>query len=147
MKQLESIEQQKLITWWHLAHHHYGVPEQLLFAVPNGGMRSIKTAARLKTEGVRAGVPDLMLACPKNGKNGLFMEMKQGKGRLSLNQKAMLALLEAQGYATAVPYGFEQAKIAIEKYLGGTNETGTGSSSCTGSATGTTRQAADEEGV
>lgn len=119
MRQLESQEQQKLITWWRLACHHYAVPECLLFAVPNGGMRSVKTAVRLKAEGVRAGIPDMMLAVPRAGHNGLFIELKQGKGRLSLAQKATLALLERQGYAVCVPYGFEAAKSEIEKYLGG----------------------------
>ena len=147
MKQLESQEQQKIIRWWALACHHHSLPEWLLFAIPNGGARTQRYGARLKAEGMRPGVPDLMLAVPRGGHNALFIELKQGKGRLSLNQKAMLKLLEAQGYATVVPYGFEQARAAIENYLGEQYETTTGNSPCAESAAGTTQSAADEEGI
>lgn len=147
MKQLESQEQQKIIRWWALACHHHSLPEWLLFAIPNGGARTQRYGARLKAEGMRPGVPDLMLAVPRGGHNALFIELKQGKGRLSLNQKAMLKLLEAQGYATAVPYGFEQARAAIENYLGEQYETTTGNSPCAENPAGTAQPAADEEGI
>ena len=61
----------------------------LLFAIPNGGARHIKTARELKAEGVRKGVPDLFLAYPHNGYSGLFIEMKKRYGgRVSPEQKA-----------------------------------------------------------
>ena len=37
----------------------------LIFAIPNGGKRHIGTARKLKAEGVRSGVPDIFLACPR----------------------------------------------------------------------------------
>lgn len=119
MKQLESLQQQTVIQWWRIACNRYHLPENVLFAVPNGGMRSVKTAARLKAEGVRAGIPDLVLAVPRDPYHGLFIEMKQGKGRLSPAQAATLSILEQQGYATVVPYGFEAAQMAITDYLEG----------------------------
>ena len=59
MKSLEHSEQVTLIKWWALACKQFGIPEQLLFAIPNGGKRDVISAKLLKDEGVRAGVPDL----------------------------------------------------------------------------------------
>ena len=39
----------------------------LLYAVPNGGYRNAREAARFKAEGVRSGVPDLCLAVSNGG--------------------------------------------------------------------------------
>ncbi len=119
----ESAEQCALISWWALAHKTFGVPEVCLFAVPNGGRRDAITGARLKEEGVRAGIPDLFLAYPKNGAHGLFLEMKRQKGSGSYyrateaQKKAMEAFTEA-GYLCVVAYGAREAIDAIEKYLG-----------------------------
>ena len=122
MRQLESAEQKKIVQWWHLACRRYKLPEKILFAIPNGGRRDAITGARLKAEGVRAGVPDLFLAHPNSrGSCGLFLELKQGKGsdkgQLSEAQKECLFELNKQGYAVCVPYGFDEAKKYIEDYL------------------------------
>ena len=45
------------------AMRHYrlrGAPDVVLFAVPNGGFRHRVEAARLKAQGVTAGIPDLI---------------------------------------------------------------------------------------
>ena len=74
----EHQEQSAVISWWALAHRQYGLPEFALFAIPNGGARDVITGARLKAEGVRRGVVDLMLAKPNGTFSGLFIEMKAG---------------------------------------------------------------------
>ena len=120
MKQLEHTEQVTLMQWWQLACHGFGVSEQLLFAIPNGGQRNVVVASKLKAEGVRAGVPDLFLAVARHGGHGLFIEMKKAKGgRTSDKQEAIMAELDAQGYYTTVAHGWLQAKISIEAYLRG----------------------------
>jgi len=43
------------------------------FAIPNGGLRNIKVAAKLKQEGVKAGVADLFVALSNGKYHGLFM--------------------------------------------------------------------------
>lgn len=53
------------------------VPGVFVFAVPNGGARDSVTGARLKAEGVRAGVPDLALVI--DGKSH-FLEVKTERG-------------------------------------------------------------------
>lgn len=89
-----------------------------LYAVPNGGKRSIKTAADLKAEGVKAGVPDISLPYPTRKHHGLFIEMKRKQGgRVSDEQKIWLEYLNKVGYLAVVCKGYEQARELIEKYL------------------------------
>lgn len=118
MKSIEHDEQVTLMKWWALIHHRFGISEQLLFAIPNGGQRNLLVATKLKAEGVRAGVPDLFLAVRRSGFGGLFIEMKKPKGgRVSDNQKTMITLLEEQGYKAIVCKGWIEAKQHIEDYL------------------------------
>lgn len=124
MKSIEHTEQVTLMKWWALAHKLFGISEQLLFAIPNGGQRNLLVAAKLKAEGVRAGVPDLFLAARRSGFGGLFIEMKKPKGgRVSDNQKTMITLLEEQGYKAIVCKGWIEAKQHIENYLSEKGET------------------------
>ena len=112
----EHIEQVKLFNWAkekESLHLHLS----LMFAIPNGGKRHIGTATKLKAEGVKSGVPDVFLAVPKNGKSGLFLEMKYGKNKLSTNQRWWVDSLRVEGYETAVCYGFEEARDKIISYL------------------------------
>jgi hypothetical protein len=87
LKSLEHTEQVNLMQWWALACRGFGIPEQLLFAIPNGGQRNIIVASKLKAEGVRAGVPDLFLAFPKKDAAGLFIEMKKPTVAVHLTNK------------------------------------------------------------
>jgi hypothetical protein len=66
------------------------------FAVPNGGHRHIATARKLKAEGVRPGVPDLVFCLPGGRFAGL--ELKASKGRLSEHQRGFCCeIVSAQG--------------------------------------------------
>lgn len=58
-----------------------------LFAVPNGGRRDETTAAKLKAEGVVAGVADLILLRRNRDYGALLIEMKTPTGRQSDSQK------------------------------------------------------------
>lgn len=113
----EHAEQCALVRWWQLC----AKPdlEPLLFAIPNGGARNPVTGAMLKAEGTRAGTPDLLLAIPRHGFGGLWLELKRRHGgRLSEPQKQMLGALSSIGYAVAVCHGFDEARRAICQYLG-----------------------------
>lgn len=118
MLTLEHQSQVNLMQWWALMHNRFGISEQLLFAIPNGGQRNIIIAKKLKDEGVRAGVPDLFLAVPRGEFHGLFVEMKKEKGgRVSDSQKTMIAELSEAGYRVTVCHGFDEARRCIEEYL------------------------------
>lgn len=113
----ESVEQQTLIKWARLARGKY--PElDMLYHITNEGKRSVVTGARLKSEGLKPGVPDLCLAVARGGAHGLYIEMKRTKGgRVSPQQAAWLEKLAREGYATAICKGWEQARDVIERYL------------------------------
>lgn len=114
----ESRAQQSVIAWWSMACRGFGVPECLLFAIPNGSKRDPVTGAILKREGCRKGAPDLMLTvtkfynCP-----GLFLEMKTKDGRLSPDQIEMHEALKKQGYIVQVCRSSEEAINTIKEYL------------------------------
>lgn len=58
-----------------------------LFAVPNGGARDVVTGAKLKEEGVVAGVSDLIFLKSNRDYGALLIEMKKPKGVQSASQK------------------------------------------------------------
>lgn len=104
------------VRWFRLQYSKWAF---LLFAIPNGGKRNAITAAKLKAEGVVAGVPDLFLAIPCGGYSGLFIEMKNGKkGRLSESQESMIKELRAVGYRVEICRDFECFCSAVGDYLG-----------------------------
>jgi len=54
---------------------------ELIHSIPNGGARHIAVAAKLRAEGVRAGVPDIFLPVPRGSAHGLYIELKRKGGR------------------------------------------------------------------
>lgn len=91
----------------------------LLFAIPNGGQRSKAVAGKLKAEGVKAGIPDLMLAVPRNSYHGLFIEMKKpAGGSVSPSQAKMVLKLQGEGYHVEICNGCDEAVKAVQTYLG-----------------------------
>ena len=91
---------------------------RLLHAIPNGGARSKATAGKLKAEGVRPGVPDLMLPVACHGYHGLYIEMKAGGGRTSDEQKRWHKDLRQNGYQVEVCVGADAAWSVLCGYLG-----------------------------
>jgi hypothetical protein len=95
-----------------------------VFAVPNGGARSKRTASTLKREGVLPGVPDIIVALPRGQWHGLMIEMKraasvdQTAGVTSDEQLELHGLYRAQGYRVEVCAGAEVAWATLLDYLG-----------------------------
>lgn len=119
----ESAEAKALVKWWALACKMYGVPENALVHIPNEGKRSVVMGAKLKAEGMRPGTPDYFLALPRPPLGGLWIELKRSKGgKLSDNQREMLAMLESQRYGIGICHGATQAIHAIQDYLKHTPE-------------------------
>lgn len=115
-KRTEHDEQAAFITWCHL--HAAARPELArVFAIPNGGQRNVIVAAKLKAEGVQAGVPDLFLPSPRGQYHGLFMETKVKPNRPARNQLEWIEYLEGQGYAAAVCYGCDELIETVTWYL------------------------------
>ena len=101
------------------------------FAIPNGGSRGDNKLARqirgaqLKAEGVKPGVPDLMVPVPCWHKAGLFIEMKrpnvkakkQRAGVVAIEQEPYHVYLRANHYAVVSAWTWRQAADAIEMYV------------------------------
>ena len=91
---------------------------KLIFAVPNGGKRNITTATRLKMEGVKPGVPDLMLPVARHGFHGLFIEMKRDPSiQLDPKQQIWKEDLEEQGYFVVKCGESEDAITVLKSYM------------------------------
>ncbi len=89
----------------------------LAFSIPNGGLRNKATAARLKAEGVKAGVPDIFLPLARGQYHGLFIEMKVGRGRANTAQARMLVTLMEQSYCGRTCWGWEEARDTLNWYM------------------------------
>ena len=92
---------------------------KLLHAIPNGGTRSKAEAARLKAEGVKAGVSDLFLPVARCGFHGLYMEMKRPGEKAKPKQIEWGEAVLAQGYLFAICDNWQKAAEFLEKYLEG----------------------------
>ena len=112
----ESHEQMFLFQWAGYAQQQYKELE-LFHHIPNGGKRDARTAASLKREGVKAGIPDLCLPVPRGSFHGLYIELKVGKNKTTAKQNEWIKNLNEQGYCVEVCYGWLEAKEVIEKYL------------------------------
>jgi hypothetical protein len=112
----EHEEQKALFEWARVSVNTY--PELCnMFAIPNGGARHIGVARKLKAEGVKAGVPDVFLAVPSHKHHGLFIEMKWGKNKMTVEQKAWKEMLELEKYKVVICYSWIEASLEISKYL------------------------------
>lgn len=79
------------------------------FHVPNGEYRSPRTAAKLKSMGVRAGVPDLALVLPDGGRTA-FLELKTPKGRPSKEQKEFFRQATQAGALIGIAHTPEEVR-------------------------------------
>lgn len=103
------------VRWFRYRYPHIS---QRLFAVPNGGRRDAATGARLKAEGVLAGVADIILLVPRKNFGALLIEMKTTKGRQSEAQRAWQTdLCKADEYKYIVCRTFSEFQSAVQEYL------------------------------
>lgn len=89
-----------------------------LFAVPNGGRRDKTTGAKLKAEGVVAGVSDLILMKRSGRYGALLIEMKTPTGKQSHEQKEWQMAMEQEGYCYVVCRSLDEFTRTIISYLG-----------------------------
>ena len=114
---LEASEQIALFQWAEMAAGRY--PElRMMYHCPNGGFREAREAHNLRRQGVKAGVPDIVLPVPRGGYHGLYIELKRRKGgRLSDEQRVWLDRLNRLGYRAIVCQGWDAAREEIKAYL------------------------------
>ncbi len=90
---------------------------KLLHHVPNGGKRDKRTAIGLKRQGVKAGVPDVVLPCARGGYFGLDIELKVGKNKTTDKQNEWIKALRDQNYLVEVCYGWREAAEVLLNYI------------------------------
>lgn len=89
-----------------------------LYAVPNGSQRHIAVAVKLKAEGVKRGVPDLVLPVMiPNGPGSLYIEMKSDDGKPTETQQDYLRFLHAQGFEVHICRAPDEAITHIKDYM------------------------------
>ena len=116
---LEGEEQEQLFRWAEMQAGAYPELEHM-YHVPNGGKRNRIEAAKLKRQGVKAGVPDIHLPAPRYGYHGLYIELKrQHEGKVSKDQAEWIEYLAHEGYVAAVCHGWYGAAQLIMRYLRG----------------------------
>jgi hypothetical protein len=102
---LSEHQEQALFVQWFRREY----PGVRILAIPNGGGRSRSQGAKLKAEGVSAGVPDLFIP---HGE--IWVEMKRAKGgSVSAVQRDWHRYLESIDHTVIVGYGFEDARTKI----------------------------------
>lgn len=114
MRNEESRIQKACVKWFRLQYPRYA---RLLFAVPNGGARSAVTGSILKTEGVVAGVSDLILLIPSGRYHALCIEMKATNGRQQDSQKIWEKEVSKRGYKYVVCRSVEEFIEVINSYI------------------------------
>jgi len=113
----EARVQAAVVAWVRAA-----APHALIFAVPNGGLRSKAEASRLKWTGVVAGIPDLVVVAP--GGRVFFIEVKAPDGRLSPEQRAIHESLVALGAPPAIVRSIDDVRLAFAAWGLSTREAG-----------------------
>ena len=109
---IESQIQRNCVKWMRYQH-----PEAIMFAVPNGGIRSKTEASIMSGEGVLKGVADLFIMYPSGQFHGLFIEIKSEKGRQTDYQRIFESNAVRAGYRYAVCRSVDEFINAVEKYL------------------------------
>ena len=103
------------VRWFNLKHRTL---KGRLFAVPNGGKRDALTGAKLKAEGVVAGVADLILLKSNRFYGALLVEMKTKIGKQSKSQIDWEKNITLQGeYKYVVCHSIDDFIREVDDYL------------------------------
>ncbi len=107
--------QTAMVNWFRL---QYPKMRHNLFAVPNGGRRDAVSGARLKAEGVLAGVADLILLKSNRFYGALLIETKTRTGKQRESQKEWEAKITADGYKYVIVRSLDDFMKEVKSYLG-----------------------------
>lgn len=93
------------------------ITRDLLYAIPNDGIRTPLQGAKFKRRGLRPGMPDICLPYPSKGYHALYIELKTKIGKPTLAQLNCIANLNHVGNYAVIAYGWEHAWEIITDYL------------------------------
>lgn len=110
----ETVTHINLVAWF---KHNYPDYADDIYHFANERRCSIQQGKILKRMSVVAGVSDLFFSIPMGKYHGLWVEIKEGKGKLSQHQKDFLARMTVRGYMAVCVWGLDDAKEVIKSYL------------------------------
>lgn len=112
----ESDLQQQCVEWFRSQYSQHSL---MLFAVPNGGVRSKVEAGIMKAEGVTAGVSDLILLEARGGYGALCIEMKTEKkdSRQRQKQKEWQHAAELAGNRYELVRSLDEFMAVVNDYM------------------------------
>lgn len=108
IRHLEDDLQRAVWTWFQMY-----APDCIAFAVPNGGRRNVREAARLKAMGVLPGVADFILLW--EGGSGAI-ELKVEGGRQRPAQKVFQHRCEARSIPYRICRSLEDVEAACKEW-------------------------------
>ncbi len=114
-KTTEAQEQEALM---HLSAFH-PLLKNVIYAIPNDGIRTAAQGANFKRRGLRPGMPDVCVPIARAPYSALYIELKRNDKRIKPT-KAQIechAHLRRAGNAVYVAWGWTQAWDIIEDYL------------------------------
>ena len=114
MKHPESDLQKACISWFRCQHNKLS---KICIAIPNGGFRNAKEAARMKAEGVVAGASDIILLVGRGGYNALCIELKAEKGKQTELQREWQIEAERNGNKYVIVRDLDSFIQTINEYL------------------------------
>lgn len=108
--------QKAFFTWLSYQKKLEGI--ELAFAVPNGGERNPIVGAKLKAEGVKKGVPDVLWPVARGAYIGLAIEFKSADGNPSKEQRDRIDRMQREGWMVAVCWSWGAAARLLQGYAG-----------------------------
>ena len=111
-RHLEEALQAQCVQWFRLQY-----PGKYILAIPNGGKRNLFEAVRLKKTGTLAGVADLFVAEPSFPHCGVWIELKVGKNKPTLEQRTFLTDMQARDFEVSVVRSLEEFQACIRTYF------------------------------
>lgn len=118
----EEQSQIALFNWFKL---QYGGYANYWHHSPNGGLRNLQVAKKLKAMGTQKGFPDICIFLPTKLYSFLALELKTDgregpkakRGRLSADQQLWQPVLARCGAHAVVAYGFVEAQLMIKYHM------------------------------
>lgn len=108
-RHIESKIQQGMVQWFRAQY-----PRYICAAVPNGGYRTPREAAIMRSEGVLAGFSDLIIIAQGNA---LFVEVKTAQGKQSPKQKVFQDAVERLGFQYSVCRSVDDFRMVVARWL------------------------------
>ena len=110
----EQVDHINIVNWFNFTYPQY---KEDLHHFANERRCSIQQGRLLKKMGVKKGVSDFFLAVPRDGKGGLWIELKVGTNKPTPEQKEFIERKINMGYTATCAWGAEAAKKVIKTYL------------------------------